>query len=141
MPRSLFLFFVVSIWGASLSGEARAATLSCKFWKDNTVLQTCPVDTSDPKKTCTVSISKSLQGTCAANMLGGSQIVACGFHDPTLSATDVIEVASARSTGANLLTPKGYLSGGSAIATSIQAFGITLVEKKGAPTYSGGCGP
>lgn len=122
---------------------SQATTYKCKFQKDKIdVGNLCTIDTTNPNVTCTVKFSNTLQGSCGGNKLGPSDLLACAFHDPKVTAAAAIQSLSARATGeANLAAPAGFVSGSAAIANPVQAFAIGYVEKKGAPQLNGGCGP
>ena len=136
------ILIALSVCGFMINA-AQAASFTCKFQKDKTVVGQCPIDTANPNKTCEVKFSNTLQGSCDGAELGTSKIplVVCAFHDPNIKATDALQMLREEKEGAKLTTPAGFISGGATIASAIQAFSTGYVEKSGAPQLTGGCSP
>jgi hypothetical protein len=138
MKATILITF--SVCGLMINA-VQAATFTCKFQRDKTVVGQCPIDTANSSKTCEVKFSNTLQGSCDGAELGGSKVplVVCAFHDPNIKATDALQILREEKEGAKLATPAGFISGGATVASVVQAFSIGYVEKSGELQLSGGC--
>jgi hypothetical protein len=129
----------------SLVQHVNAAKYDCAFYKDNTSLYSCKIDSADAAKYyCTYKYSGDISGTCLAVALSSStDILACLLHHPEMSAADAVRATielSLPSYARAMATPKGFAAGGATLsvpnAGTIQGF---LIEKQGAAQLNGNC--